>query len=88
MMIEENYFVEGVMPGMINRDLDPAAHDRYRAPFINIAQRKQINQWPNEVPIGGEPAANSFLPLDGGGSRGARRWRRSRGRAWCRKYRS
>ena len=55
-MIEQNYFIEGVMPAMINRDLDRAAHDRYRAPFLDMSKRKQINQWPNEVPIGGDPA--------------------------------
>jgi len=56
LMIEENYFIEGVLPGFINRDLDPVAHDYYRQPFLEKSSRKQINQWPNEVPIGGSPA--------------------------------
>ena len=56
LMIEENHFVEQVLPGFISRDLDQAAHDHYRQPFLEKSSRKQINQWPNEVPIGGEPA--------------------------------
>lgn len=56
MMIEQNYFVEGVLPGFTNRTLDEEAMTRYREPFLDMSQRKQINQWPNEVPIGGEPA--------------------------------
>jgi haloalkane dehalogenase len=55
LMIEENYFVEGVLPNFINRDLDSLAHDVYRQPFLEKSSRKQINQWPNEMPIGGEP---------------------------------
>jgi haloalkane dehalogenase len=56
LMIDENYFVEGVLPGFISRDLDTVAHDYYRQPFLEKSSRKQINQWPNEVPIGGSPA--------------------------------
>ncbi len=56
MMIEENYFVEAVLPSFIFRDLDTAAHNYYRQPFLKKSSRKQINQWPNEMPIGGSPA--------------------------------
>ncbi len=56
LMIEENHFVEVVLPGFISRDLDQAAHDYYRQPFLEKSSRKPINQWPNEMPIGGEPA--------------------------------
>jgi haloalkane dehalogenase len=56
LMIDENHFIEGILPGFISRDLDQAAHDYYRQPFLEKSSRKQINQWPNEMPIGGEPA--------------------------------
>ena len=56
LMIEQNYFVEGVLPNFISRDLDSLAHDYYRQPFLEKSSRKQINQWPNEMPIAGSPA--------------------------------
>ncbi len=55
LMIEQNHFVEVVLPGFISRDLDSVAHDYYRQPFLDMSSRKPINQWPNEMPIGGEP---------------------------------
>ena len=56
LLIDENYFVEAVLPSFISRDLDQAAHDYYRQPFLEKSSRKQVNQWPNEMPIGGSPA--------------------------------
>ena len=56
LLIDENYFVEVALPGFISRDLDSVAHDYYRQPFVEQSSRKQLNQWPNEVPIGGSPA--------------------------------
>ena len=56
LMIEQNYFVEAVLPNFISRDLNEVAMNVYREPFIEKAARKPINQWPNEVPIGGDPA--------------------------------
>ena len=47
----------GVLPGFMNRDLDSVAHNVYREPFLEKSSRKQINQWPNQVPIGNEPAS-------------------------------
>ena len=34
LLIDENYFVEVVLPSFISRDLDQAAHDYYRQPFL------------------------------------------------------
>ena len=45
-----------MLPNFISRDLDEVAMNVYREPFIEKAARKPINQWPNEVPIGGDPA--------------------------------
>lgn len=61
MLIDENYFVENVLPGFISRPLDKEAHDVYRAPFLTKSSRKQVNQWPNEMPIGGIPAETTEI---------------------------
>ncbi len=57
LLIEDNFFIEEALPGFISRPLDEAAHNVYRAPFTKVSSRKQVNQWPNEMPIGGVPAA-------------------------------
>ena len=46
LLIEENFFVEGVLPSFIVRPLAKEAHDVYRAPFPTEASRIQVNQWP------------------------------------------
>ncbi|NER78813.1 MAG: haloalkane dehalogenase [Leptolyngbya sp. SIO1D8] len=55
LLIEDNFFVEGALPGFIVRPLAEEAHDVYRAPFPTEASRIQVNQWPNEMPIGRQP---------------------------------
>ena len=64
LLIEENFFVEGALPGFISRPLDETAHDVYRAPFLEVSSRKQVNQWPNEMPIGGVPAETDRIVSD------------------------
>ncbi len=55
LLIDENYFVEIALPGFISRDLDTVAHDHYRQPFLEKSSRRPLNQWPNQIPIGGSP---------------------------------
>jgi len=55
MVIEDNMFVEQLLPNMINRKLGEVAMNSYRAPFISKESRKPILVWPREVPIAGEP---------------------------------
>lgn len=55
-IIEENVFIERVLPGSIRRTLSDAEMDAYRAPFADPADRVPIWRLPNELPIGGEPA--------------------------------
>jgi len=55
LLIDENFFVEGALPGFIVRPLAKEAHDVYRAPFKSKSSRIQVNQWPNEMPIGQNP---------------------------------
>ncbi len=61
LLIEDNFFVEGALPGFIVRPLAQEAHDVYRAPFLTEKSRIQVNQWPNEMPIGGQPAATDKI---------------------------
>ena len=54
--IDENFFVEQVLPGGIRRKLGEAEMGRYRAPFLDPATREPLYRFANEVPIAGEPA--------------------------------
>ncbi len=64
LIIDDNYFVEEALPGFIDRPLDSAAHDVYREPFLERSSRKQVNQWPNEVPIGKVPLETHNIVTD------------------------
>ncbi|MEO0533069.1 MAG: hypothetical protein AAF215_04300 [Cyanobacteria bacterium P01_A01_bin.123] len=56
MIVNQNIFVEKILPGGIMRPLTDAEMDFYRAPYQQIASRKPVWRWPNEIPIAGEPA--------------------------------
>jgi haloalkane dehalogenase len=56
MVIEQNLFVEAVLPASIIRDLSQDEHDHYRAPFLEPEHRRPTLTWPREIPIEGEPA--------------------------------
>ena len=56
MILEQNMFVEGVLPGAILRKLSDEEMARYREPYPDPASRKPTWRWPNEIPIDGEPA--------------------------------
>ena len=56
LMVKQNYFLEGVLPSMINRNITQAEMAVYRAPFPDEHSRRVIPPWPNMIPIGGEPA--------------------------------
>jgi haloalkane dehalogenase len=55
LVLEENQFIERVLPGAILRKLSAAEMDAYRAPFPDPASRKPILTWPRQLPIAGEP---------------------------------
>lgn len=54
-IIDENFFVEAVIPGGIIRKLSKEEHDVYRMPYLKKESRKPLLMWPNEVSINGEP---------------------------------
>lgn len=56
-VLDKNVFVERILPASILRDLSPAEHDVYRAPFAEPGEdRRPTLTWPREIPIDGQPA--------------------------------
>ena len=56
MVIDDNIFIETVLPSGILRTLASAELAAYRAPFIHPADREVIWRWVRSIPIEGEPA--------------------------------
>ncbi|HEY7611053.1 MAG TPA: haloalkane dehalogenase [Alphaproteobacteria bacterium] len=56
MVLDQNFFVETVLPKSILRTLSAPEMDAYRAPFADRADRWPTLVWPRELPIEGEPA--------------------------------
>jgi haloalkane dehalogenase len=57
MVLDNNMFVEAVLPGAIQRTLTDAEMDHYRKPFRNPGEdRRPTLSWPRNIPIEGEPA--------------------------------
>ncbi len=57
MVLEDNVFVERVLPGSVIRDLTAAEMDVYRAPFREQGEgRRPTLTWPRQIPLDGEPA--------------------------------
>jgi haloalkane dehalogenase len=53
--LEENVFVEKILPASVLRGLSPEAHERYRAPFREPADRWPTLEWPRQIPIENVP---------------------------------
>jgi haloalkane dehalogenase len=56
MILEDNAFIEGVLPMATMRKLTDEEMAVYRAPFPTPESRRPIWRFPNELPIAGEPA--------------------------------
>ena len=56
MILEENLFIEGILPRTTLRTLGVEEMDAYRAPFATRENRWPTLAWPRELPIEGEPA--------------------------------
>jgi haloalkane dehalogenase len=56
LVLDENFFIETVLPRSILRTLSAAEMDAYRAPFRERDARLPMLIWPRELPIEGEPA--------------------------------
>lgn len=53
---DDNFFVERVLPGSVMRRLGEQEMAAYRAPFADKEARYPTWVFPNDVPLGGEPA--------------------------------
>ncbi|MBS29052.1 MAG: haloalkane dehalogenase [Alphaproteobacteria bacterium] len=57
MVLDNNFFVEVMLPGSILRDLTEEEHAEYRRPFAEAGEaRRPTLTWPRQIPIEGEPA--------------------------------
>lgn len=63
MVLEDNVFVERVLPGSVVRKLSDAEMSAYREPFATLESRKPALALPRELPIAGQPA-DVYATLD------------------------
>lgn len=56
MVLDQNIFIEQVLPGAIVRGLSEAELAHYRAPFKTRESRQPMLSFPRDLPIAGEPA--------------------------------
>ncbi|MGF1457215.1 MAG: haloalkane dehalogenase [Alphaproteobacteria bacterium] len=55
LVLEQNLFVERILPGSILRPLSEREKAAYGAPYPTPASRKPTLMWPRELPVGGTP---------------------------------
>lgn len=56
LVLDENFFIETVLPKSIIRALSDDEMNAYRAPYPDRDSRLPTLRWPRELPIDGEPA--------------------------------
>lgn len=57
MVLQDNYFIEHILPNAIQRKLEAEEMDEYRRPFAEPGEgRRPTLTWPREIPIEGDPA--------------------------------
>ncbi len=57
MVLQENFFVERILPGAVLRGLSEAEMAVYRRPYVEAGEsRRPTLSWPREIPLAGEPA--------------------------------
>jgi haloalkane dehalogenase len=56
LIVDQNMFVEQILPGAVVRGLTEEEMTRYREPYLDPPSRKPLWRWPNELPMGGKPA--------------------------------
>ena len=65
MCLDQNMFVENVLPAMILRTLRDAEMDAYRRPFATPGEsRRPTLTWPREIPFDGAPADTDAILRD------------------------
>ncbi len=58
MIVEQNMFIETILPGFVVREMSESAMNTYRRPFLKPDSREPVLAWPRSVPIAGEPREN------------------------------
>jgi haloalkane dehalogenase len=57
MVLQDNFFIEKILPGAILRKLSAEEMAEYRRPFAETGEgRRPTLTWPREIPIDGDPA--------------------------------
>jgi haloalkane dehalogenase len=57
MVLEDNFFVEQMLPGGIKRTLSDQEMAEYRRPYLRAGEdRRAMLTWPRQIPIDGDPA--------------------------------
>jgi haloalkane dehalogenase len=65
LVLEQNAFVERVLPGSVLRKLTDAEMEAYRAPFRSPGEdRRPTLSWPRQIPLDGEPADVTAIAAD------------------------
>lgn len=56
MVLENNFFVDHILPGAVIRKLSDTEMSVYRRPYLNSGEdRRPTLTWPREIPLDGEP---------------------------------
>lgn len=55
LVLDQNVFIEKVLPGAVARGLTEAEMQHYRAPFVDRASRRPMLSFPRDLPIEGQP---------------------------------
>jgi len=62
MVLQDNFFIEKILPGAILRKLSAEEMTEYRRPFAEPGEgRRPTLTWPREIPIEGDPADVSAI---------------------------
>lgn len=56
LLIDDNAFIENVLPAGVVRQLSEEEKNAYRQPFLDSAAREPVYRFPNQLPIAGSPA--------------------------------
>ena len=62
MVLQENIFIEKILPQAVIRRFTDEELDHYRSPFSNSGEdRRAMLSWPRSLPIQGEPAEVAYI---------------------------
>jgi haloalkane dehalogenase len=57
MVLDQNLWIEGVLPALIQRRLSDEEMVHYRLPFASPGEDRRLTlSWPRHLPVGGDPA--------------------------------